>query len=262
VTQETGSSEPVELEAERLNPSPDQSWLREAFERIVAESRLFFSTFLSFLAHPGRSVRDWRSGERRYMNPLAFAAAAAGVYWAITNVVSAVWPVGEADSANLLSEQITSAIGPYVHYGLLGIAMHLALLALGSRQRILGSIGAAFFVGGSIGTLTSLVLTSLARWYAHMHATTSLELQSGDILPVVVFGGSVISYVLICLALARALTALHKIARWKVGVAAFFAVVATAVLFGSVIPDGAFGWRPYIKIETANEIGFSFGFRG
>ena len=245
-----------------MNAAPDVSWLREAFDRVVVEVRLFVKTFLAFLLHPARSAALWRSGERDYMNPLAFAAASAGIYWAITNFLSAIWPVAETETADQLSDQITSAIGPYVHYGLLGIAMHLALIALGSRQRILGSIGAAFFVGGSIGMLTSMVLTALARWYAHTHATTSLELQSGDVLPMIVFGGSVLSYLLICLMLARALTGLHRIARWKVGVAVAVAVLATAVLFGTVLPDGQYGWRPYVRVDVVDEIGFSFGFRG
>jgi hypothetical protein len=149
-----------------------------------------------------------------------------------------------------------------VHYGLLGIAMHVALYALGSRHRLRGSVGVAFFVGGSIGTLTALILTTLARRYAFTHSTTSLNLDSGDVIPVLVFFGSVISYVLICTALARGLRTLHSTAAWKVGLAAVFAVLLTAVLFGSVIPDANYGWRPYIGIHVKDGIGFAFGFRG
>ena len=76
------------------------------------------------------------------------------------------------------------------------------------------------------------------------------------------FAGSVISYVLICTALARALRTLHATAAWKVVVAAVCAMLLTAVLFGTVIPDGNYGWRPYIGINRDGGIGFSFGFRG
>jgi hypothetical protein len=36
----------------------------------------------------------------------------------------------------------------------------------------------------------------------------------------------------------------------------------TAFLFGSVLPDGAYGWRPYIGVDLDGGFGFSFGFRG
>lgn len=245
-----------------MNKTADETWLREALDRVVAESALFLKTFAAFLLHPARSARQWRAGERDFMNPLAFAAAAAAVYWAVTNLLSAAWPVAESAARDDVRDQLFSAVGPYVHYGLLGIAMHAILFALGSRHRLQASLGAAFFAGGSIGTLTALILTTAARWYAFTRSTTSLEIQSGDWLPIAVFAGSVISYVLICTALARALRTLHATAAWKVVVAAVCAMLLTAVLFGTVIPDGNYGWRPYIGINRDGGIGFSFGFRG
>jgi hypothetical protein len=245
-----------------MTQSADETWLREALARVGAEISLFSKTFAAFLFRPGRSARQWRAGERDFMNPLAFAAAAAGVYWAITNLLIAVWPVAETPDALQLTDQLSAAVGPYLHYGLLGVAMHLGLLALGERHRILGSLGAAFFAGGSIGTLTALLLTTLARWYAFTHNTTSLELTSGDVLPLVVFGGSVISYLLICTGVARGVGALQRTARWKLAMATVFAMLVTAVLFGTVLADGAYGWRPYIGINRSGGIGFSFGFRG
>jgi hypothetical protein len=146
-----------------VNRSADEAWPREAFDRVVSEAALFLKTFIAFLLHPARSARQWRSGERELMNPLAFAAAAAAIYWAVTNLLSALWPVPESVAPDTVAGQLFSAIGPYVHYGLLGIAMHVALYALGSRHRLRGSVGVAFFVGGSIGTLTALILTTLAR---------------------------------------------------------------------------------------------------
>jgi hypothetical protein len=77
-----------------------------------------------------------------------------------------------------------------------------------------------------------------------------------------VFGGSVISYLLICTGVARGVGALQRTARWKLAIATVFAMLLTAVLFGTVLADGAYGWRPYIGINRSGGIGFSFGFRG
>ncbi|MGH7462570.1 MAG: hypothetical protein ACREMA_16295, partial [Longimicrobiales bacterium] len=71
---------------------------------------------------------------------------------------------------------------------------------------------------------------------------------------------ALIAYALVCLIMARALMALHRTAAWKVISAGVFAVVVTALLFGSVLPDGQYGWHPYIKLERNFSGGV--GFRG
>jgi hypothetical protein len=140
--------------------------------------------------------------------------------------------------------------------------MHLALRALGSRRRILGSVGIALFVGGSIGTLGALLTSAVARRMAYVRGTASLEMSAADLLPLLLFLGATLFYALTCLMLARALRALHHTSTWKVVFAAVFGMVFTAMLFGTIIPEGNYGWHPYIGIETVDEIGFSFGFRG
>lgn len=237
-------------------------WLREAFDHVLVELSLFGRTFAAFVFHPGRSARAWQAGDRAFMNPLGFAAAAAGAYWAVVSALAALWPIAGAEGADTLADQIASAVGPYVHYGLLGVAMHLALRSLGSRRSLVGSIGIAFFTGGSIGTAGALLFSSVARWFAHVRGTDALEMRAGDPVPLVLFGGAVLFYALVCLAMARGLMGLHHAAGWKSAIAAAFAVVVTALLFGSVMPEGAFGWRPYIAVQLEGGFGLAFGFRG
>ena len=240
--------------------SAAQSWLREAFQRVWSELKLFLRTFVAFLFRPARSARAWAAGEQQFMNPLAFAASAAGVYWAISNVLALLWPVPGAAATETLTTELTSALGPYLHYGMLGAAMHLALHVLGMRRHVLGSLGAAFFTGGSIGTLAALLLTTVARWFAHLRGTNSLELRAGDPVPLILFTGATITYVLVCFLMANALRALHATAGWKALLAALFAVVLTALLFGNLLPAGGYGWHPYIGIQRNGDLGFSFGF--
>lgn len=244
-----------------LNPVTE-TWLRDALGRLVAELVLFARTFRSFLWRPGRSARLWQAGDSSFMNPLAFGATAAGIYWALSNTLDLLWPVPRSEAAQTLGSELARAVSPYLLYGILGATMHFALRMLGSRRRILGSVGIALFVGGSIGTMGALLTSSTARRMAYVRGTTSLEMSASDIMPLVLFLGATLFYALTCLLLARALQALHHTSGWKVVLAAVFGMVLTAVLFGTVIPEGNYGWHPYIGIETDKQIGFSFGFRG
>ena len=239
-----------------------ETWLREALDRLRAELVLFARTFRAFLFRPGRSAQSWQTGDATFMNPLAFGATAAGIYWALSNTLDALWPVQGSASRDTLVTELAGAVSPYLLYGLLGATMHFALRALGSRRRLLGSIGVAFFVGGSVGTLGALITSAVARRLAYVRGTTSLELSDTDILPLLLFLGATFFYAVTCVLMARALKTLHYTAGWKVVLAAVFGMVATAVLFGSVIPAGNYGWHPYIRIETDGGLGFAFGFQG
>jgi hypothetical protein len=243
-----------------LTRSPAERWLHEAIARVRVELATFFTTFAAFGFRPRTSALAWQSGERVFMNPLGFAATAAGAYWAIVSVLSALWPIPGSESADTIGAQITSAIGPYVHYGLLGIAMHVLLRLLGSRRPALGSIGIAFFIGGSIGTSSALILSSITRWFGHVRGTSSIMLAEGDLVSLAILFAGVSFYLLVCLMLARGLMGLHRVAAWKMGIAVAFAILITALLFGSVIPDGSYGWRPYLRLWLDGDI--SFGFRG
>jgi hypothetical protein len=231
-------------------------------ERVAAELALFLRTLRAFLLRPARAARAWQAGEATFMNPLAFGATAAGIYWALSNTLDVLWPVQGGESAETLTTELASAVSPYLLYGILGTTMHFALRALGSRRRLLASIGIAFFVGGSIGTMGALITSGVARRMAFVRGTTSLELSETDIMPFLLFLGATLFYVLTCVLMARALRALHYTAWWKGIVAVVFGMLLTAVLFGSVIPAGNYGWHPYIRIERDDGIGFAFGFQG
>jgi hypothetical protein len=239
-----------------------ENWLHEAFARIVLEVMLFGGTFLAFLVRPGRSAREWQAGEREFMNPLAFSAGAAGVYWAAASLLGTIWPIPEPDVTDTFARQLGAAVTPYVHYCLLGVSMHLALRWLGSRRPVLGSVGAALFTGGSIGTFAALLLNAAAYWAGHARGTTALEVRAGDPLPLVLFLAAVLSYLLVCMAMLRALMAVHRAPPWKTVLAGAFAVLVTALLFGSVLPAGEYGWHPYLRVDPVGGFALSFGFRG
>jgi hypothetical protein len=236
--------------------------LRAAFDRVVLDLSLFGRTLAAFAVRPARAANAWATGEQVFMNPLGFGATAAGAYWTGASVLAALWPIAGSQMTDTLRDQLSSAVGPYLHYGLLGIAMHCMLRWLGSRRPVLASIGIAFFVGGGIGTAAALLLTGITRWFGHVRGTSFIELNAGDIIPLALLLAALSAYILVCLTMARALMGLHRAAGWKAALAIAFAIVTTALLFGSVLPEGSYGWHPYIRIELSRGFATSFGFRG
>jgi hypothetical protein len=241
--------------------SPPDTWLQEAFSRLLAEFLLVGHTFVAFLLRPRRSVRQWQAGERHFMNPLAFSASAAAVYWAVTSVLAGLWPIPGSGVTNPLLQQFSSAVTPYVHYGLLGTTMHFGLRCLASQRRVLSSIGTALFTGGSIGTVAALVLSVIAHSIGHARGTGAFEVRSGDPIASVLLLAAVLSYVLVCVTMLRALMVLHLAPCWKAALAGGLAVVLTAFLLGSVLPEGDYGWHPYITVDVGAQFALSFGFR-
>ncbi len=104
------------------------------------------------------------------------------------------------------------------------------------------------------------MLTATTRWFGHLRGTGALELRADDPVPLALLVAAVASYALVCLAMARGTMGLHRVAGWKAIIAATLAMVLTALLFGSVLPEGSYGWRPYIGSDLDG--GFSFGFQG
>jgi hypothetical protein len=240
---------------------PDERWIGEALHHFRREASSFIRTFWAFLAGPADAARAWQRDDERLMNPMGFASISAGVYWGVAAIVAAVWPVPSARESNAFVDQLTGAVGPYVQYGLLGLSMHVALRALGSRRAAAGSVAIALFTGGSTGMITGLILSSTASWIAHSRGTNQVALTSGDTLAAVFLTSGWLLYALVCLALSRAMLGLHHTSAWKVTASALLAVVVTALVFGMVLTTGNYGWRPYLSVGLgAHELGF--GFRG
>ncbi|MGH7576590.1 MAG: hypothetical protein ACREM1_15875 [Longimicrobiales bacterium] len=119
----------------------------------------------------------------------------------------------------------------------------------------------AFLAGGSIGTATALLLMTIVRWVGYGRGTGTLELQPGDWASLGLFVAAVVSYGALCLVMARAMIGLHRAPAWKAVLAATFAILITAILFGSVLPEGSYGWHPYLGVDLRDSVTLLFGFR-
>jgi hypothetical protein len=238
--------------------SPVDTWIPSAAAEIRTETLRFGRTFIAFLVRPSQSAADWAAGTLTPMNPLGFVATAAGLYWAVVNALAALWPVAGASAG--IGDQLSSAVGPQIHYGLLGVTLHMALRALGSHRRVAGSLGVSFYIGGSTGLLVATFMGGVTQYVAHERGTAALNLVRGDIVPLGLLIAAVVSYSVVLLALSRAMLGLHNIPTWKMASAGAVAVVLTALLFGSVLPEGSYGWHPYLA-ASLRSASFAFGFR-
>lgn len=238
---------------------PVDTWIPTAVAEIRTEIFRFGRTFVAFLLRPRHSAANWAAGTLTLMNPLGFVATAAGLYWAVVNGFAALWPVAGASEG--IGNQLSSAIGPQIHYGLLGVTLHMALRVLGSHRRVAGSLAVSFFIGGSTGLLIATFMGGVTQYVAHARGTAALHIVRGDIVPLGLLIAAIISYGVVLLALSRAMFGLHNVSTWKMVSAGAIAVVLTALLLGSVLPEGSYGWHPYLA-ASLRSASFAFGFRG
>lgn len=235
-----------------LQPSSDgravaDGWLGTAARRTLQELGLFLRTAIRFLRGPGGFARDWDGERLEALNPAGFAATALGVYSAIAALMAWLLPIAETGGGGL-RDQITAAIGPYLHYGMLGLFAHVVLRLTGSRRRAQASLGIALYAGGAVAMPFSLLFGLVGALMARAQGTTHLVVASGaGTMTFLVLTGA--SYAVVCAYLARGLQALYRVRLWTVGAAMLPAIIATALVFGTVLPRGSYGWHPEIRLH-------------
>jgi hypothetical protein len=237
-------------------PGPAEDWLRVSIRRTFAELRRFFSTAWSCGTRPYTFAAEWAKGIRDAPNPLGFAATGVGIYWALSGALAALLPAPGEDHDGGLFSQFSSSIGPYLQYALLGAFMHAGMRVAGSRQPLVASLGVALFAGATVGTAFSPLLILIGRLVARASGSSDLALGQDR-------GASVIlllalaAYFFLCVVLARAMQAIHLVPGWRAAMALLLAVLATALTFGNLIPEGTWGWHPWFEISRDNVF---FGF--
>jgi hypothetical protein len=240
--------------------SPTEEWVPAAAAQLLAEGARFGATFGAFARRPRAAAASWAGGSSDFMNPLGFVAFGAAVFWAVANGAAALWPVPGAGAEASIGNQIATAVGPQVHYGLLGLAMHGVLRALGSRRRMAASVGVSFYVGGSVGVVLALAMVVLGHYMVHAHGLVHTDVAEGGALTAALAGAAVVTYALLCVVLARAMIGLHGARGWQAAIAIAFAILLTALLFGSVLPEGSYGWHPYLSLSFPHDGGYVLGF--
>jgi hypothetical protein len=240
--------------------SPEE-WVPDAAAQVLAEAARYGATFAAFATRPRAAAERWAGGGSDFMNPLGFVAFAAAIFWAVANGTAALWPVPGAEAGGGIGGQIASAVGLQVHYGLLGLVLHGVLRVLGSRRRAAASLGVSFYAGGSVGMALALALVVAVHYAAHGLGWEPHQSVGDGVVPLVLFVAAVTAYALLCLVLARAMIGVHGVPGWQAAAGIAVAILLTALLFGSVLPEGPYGWHPFLSVARDGGLSIDAGFR-
>jgi hypothetical protein len=200
-------------------------WLAVAVRRTVRELRSFVTTGVSFGRNPRAFVEEWYRGGRTAMNPLGcLATAIAAVSFPTEQVLARYYP--EVTSSSLLIQGF-SAIGPYLHYGMLGALTHLFLRLTGSPPRLRSSVAVALFAGALPGSASSLLAVPVAICAAY---------PSRHTLAVVLAVVLLAAFGFFLWTLGVALAALHAASRKRAFAALGGALLVTGVVLRLFAP--------------------------
>ena len=224
-------------------------WLQRATRQTLAELYLFAATTWKIATRPYRFVRAWAAGRTRALNPLGFVATAAALYWFLFGIIVFLWPLRhDTGWFGDPFTQISTALGPYLQYGLLGLLVHSGLRLTGSRGSLQGSLGVAFFAGG-IGALGGLLTLTGSRILAHLQGVDHYLPASADHPGSLLLGLVAVGfYLYFCFLLLRGLQALHGVTWYRILPLLAAAVLLSALLFGNVLPKGTYGNHPRILL--------------
>jgi hypothetical protein len=222
--------------------------LRAAAGASWDEAVLYARTAAGFARHPRRFLEEWKQGVRRAQNPLGFMATTLAVTAALQLARQSLpGATDEAHTGSPLWNGLLESAGPYAHYLVLGVVSHAVLRLARARGRLLGSVaatlypaGIALLVIGVLFFLGALVLPTFRRSGAVSHSDVRALTTA-----IVVFG---VSYAAFVVLLVAALGRLHR-APWRVAMAIFAAIVASALFFGMVHPPGSYGLHPSLRVQ-------------
>lgn len=218
----------------------EPDWVAASMRMALAELRLYFETAFDFTRGPVKFAAAWVSSARRALNPLAFLATSVAIYGVVKIIGERVSNSGAGSRP--LWQEAALAVAPYISYALTGVLAHMLLRLLGSRRKLSSTVAMALYASAGPGFGAGLLITLVV-----VGARIALHVPLG-----VPFGAAgaprwamlaAMSMVLFAFAaflvpLALALMGLHRIRRLKVLTALAGAIVATALLAGTLVQAG------------------------
>lgn len=218
-------------------PPPTPRWFRDAARAVGDELAAYLGATWAMIRRPGRFVLGWWHGREPRPNPVGMMATGAAITAATREVTSAV--IG-LDHASSFWAGVASALGPYLHYVLVGLLCHLALLGLGRRRprpRPGDTVAVALYAGAGpsavAAALAWLALLALHPW-----------LDPAVVMPVALG----VAFSVFCMALASTLGALHDAPVWAILVAFAVAFPVSGAIFG-VAPAGDYGMHWVLRLD-------------
>lgn len=225
-----------------MNERAAPRWIHAAVSAAWRELRGYAGTTWAMIRRPGEFSVGWWRGQIEAPNPLAMLATGAALTAASRQAAAAVFGIERADT---LLVAVLSALGPYVHYVLIGLLCHGPLRLLGKRKARLGdTIAMALYAGAG-----PAAIAEAAMWLLLIVAGHWLD---ADVLLPVALG---VAFSAFTMALAANIGAMHDARVWMVCVAYAVAFPGSGLLFGLIQPSGQFGLHWVIGVRGGPPIG-------
>jgi hypothetical protein len=223
--------------AERAPPR----WLHDGLEGARHELAAYATTTWQLLRRPYPFIDEWWRGQRTAINPLAMLATSATITGAAHQIAGAVLGV---DHPETMLGAVLSALGPYLHYVMLGVLCHLALRRFQTRDaRLADSVAVALFAGAGPAALAEavgwLVLCALRPWVSPQLIGAMLG----------------VAFSVYCLTLATSLAGLHRPPWWAMLIAFGVSFPLSGLVFGMLEPPGNYGMHWVLDVRGGVSLG-------
>jgi hypothetical protein len=133
---------PIEEPAKPVQNEP--RWLNDMAALWRREIRAFFSTAAALIVSPQRFGREWASGQRTAMNPIAFVLASATVLLPI-DYRTQKWLAWDKRPDVSFATDIARAFRPFAFAIAFGLVAHVLLRLLGSRRHMPTTVGLCIY---------------------------------------------------------------------------------------------------------------------
>jgi hypothetical protein len=234
--------DPVGADPEKMADRAPPAWFRDGLASSWREVKSYFATVWAFVRRPAAFIDLWWQGRQAAMNPIAMLATGAAIVAATRQLAGAVVGIAHPES---LADAALSALGPYLHYVVLGLVMHVLLLPFARRKvTSMDSVAAVLFAGAGPAALAEGLgwLVMCAIW-PFTRSTAALAVMLG------------VAFSVATTMIATALGSLHRTKSWQMTLAILIAFTTTGLVFGYLAPPGNFGLHWVINLHSGRPLG-------
>lgn len=213
-------------------------WITDGLRQVQDELLFFFRTAAAITVHPRQFAREWATGQRRALNPLAFLATSLGftspLHFILQRIVEHRHQEGPA------WVEMLEPFLPYGEFLLLGVLCHAVLRVSGAVQPLRATVAISLFAGGGPAAAADVFTDLLCAVIISRGAEESLTAGSLQMLA----AASIIAANAVFIAtFAQGLAGLHQMRLWRSGVALLLAyatlVLARIALFTVILQGEA-----------------------
>jgi hypothetical protein len=178
----------------------------------VLRARALGSALALLLVKPRAFGRGWTNGLGHIPNPAVALATAISLQALMAEATNALL---HREVAHTMLTSVRNSLLLYAQSAAMGILAHLILRILGSRRRLLTSIGVSFLVMAGWGTVAAAVRALLALAVAGRYGAGTVAKVAPPWVNAVVIGVLLVALIQGFVMSQLALAGAHGVARWK-----------------------------------------------